>query len=63
MGNLVLKRRRGESVVVGEEGAQVRVTVLAEHDNVLSLGFEDVQPGTKVPVWRSEVLEARAAQS
>jgi carbon storage regulator len=54
---LVLTRRVGESVVIGDD---VRITVLGVNGNKVRLGFE--APGS-VQVLRGEVVLRRAGRS
>lgn len=58
LGTLVFTRRRGESVLVGPPGAQVRVTFIKMQGGQARLLF--CGPAS-VPVWREEIAAAAIA--
>jgi carbon storage regulator len=52
---LVLRRKRGESIVIGRDG-QIQVKVLRDENGIITLG---VQAPSSIQVDRLEVFENR----
>jgi carbon storage regulator len=56
MGNLILSRKEGQKVIIGEGVDAIKVTVRKIRGGQVSLG---VDAPRDVPIWRPEVVDLR----